>query len=58
MDPYTKEVINYYLPTLNKGIIKTLDVVEQTRFLKLDANRSSILEDLASLEAKENELLE
>ena len=43
MDPYTKEVINYYLPTLNKGITKTLDVVEQTRFLKLDANRATIL---------------
>ena len=32
-DLYTKEVIRYHLPNLHKDIAKTLEVVEQPRFL-------------------------
>ena len=57
-DLYTKEVIKYHLPNLLKDITKTLENVEQPRFLKLDANRRTILEDLGKIKAREQELIE
>jgi|LakMenEpi03Aug12_release.lakeMendotaPanAssembly.Ray.scaffolds.fasta_scaffold2068122_1 hypothetical protein len=42
-DLYTREVLKYHLPTLVKDINKTLENVEQPRFLKLDSFRAGIL---------------
>lgn len=57
-DLYTREVLKYHLPTLLKDINKTLENVEQPRFLRLDSYRAGILEDLAFLQAREGELME
>jgi hypothetical protein len=56
-DLYTKEVIRYHLPNLLKDIAKTLETVEQPRFLKMEADRSHILNDLQRLQSRERELI-
>mgnify|MGYP006897227838 CR=1 FL=1 len=50
-DLYTKEVVKYHMPNLMKDIAKTLEMVEQPKFLKIDRT-PDILEDLRRLQER------